>query len=264
MRAVRFARYELDGQLGYGLVEGDRVVPISGTPFERWQSAGPPIPLERVRLRVPVIPPNFYAVGLNYPVHIRERAQRLGISPELPSRAEPGYRSANALVAHDEPIVLPPDTASVQFEGELVVVIGRRAKHVPEADALKYVLGYTIGNDVSERTWQKADRTFWRSKNSDTFKPMGPWIETEVDLESLRTTVRVNGKSHLEFRTNDMLFGVAQFIATITEYITLHPGDVIWMGTEGGSPDLHAGDVVEVEISSIGTLRNAVIGRPSA
>ena len=260
---MRFARFDLDGRQSYGLVEDDRVVPISNSPFERWKPAGPALPLERVRLLVPVIPPNFYAIGLNYAAHIRERAHRLGIAPELPTRPEPGYRSQNALVAHEEPIVLPADTTSVQSEGELVVVIGHRAKHVREADALKYVLGYTIGNDISERNWQKLDRTFWRCKNSDTFKPMGPWIETDVTLESLRTTVRVNGKSQIEFRTNDMLFGVARFIAAITEYITLHPGDVIWMGTEGASPVLRAGDVVEVEISSIGTLRNMVVaGQP--
>lgn len=256
---MRFARFDLDGRQSYGLVEGDRVIPISGSPFEPWQPAGPSVPLDRVRLQVPVNPHNFYAVGLNYAAHIRERAHRLGIAAELPTRPEPGYRSPNALVAHDEPIVLPPDTTSVQFEGELVVVIGRRAKHVSEADALKYVLGYTIGNDISERAWQKVDRTFWRSKNSDTFKPMGPWIETDVDLKSLRTTVRVNGMTHIEFGTNDMVFGVERFIAAITEYITLHPGDVIWMGTEGSSPNLSSGDVVEVEISSIGTLRNAVV-----
>jgi 2-keto-4-pentenoate hydratase/2-oxohepta-3-ene-1,7-dioic acid hydratase in catechol pathway len=261
---VRFARFDLDGLVSFGLVEGDRIVPISGSPFERWQSAGPPIPIEKVRLQVPVIPQNFYAVGLNYAEHVRERAHRQGIAPELPTRPEPGYRSPSALIAHDEPIVLPPDTTSVQYEGELVVVIGQRVKHVSETDALKCVLGFSIGNDISERTWQKKDRTFWRSKNSDTFKPMGPWIETDVDLDSLRTTVRVNGRQQIAFHTNDMLFGVARFIATVTEYITLYPGDVIWMGTEGASCDLHAGDVVEVEISSIGTLRNPVQSAPGS
>ncbi len=256
---MRFARFDLGGHPRYGLIEGDRILPISGSPFEPWRRDGADIALDQARLLIPVVPSNFYAVGMNYASHIRERARGLGIAPELPSRAEPGYRSPSALVAHEDEIVLPPDTTSVQFEGELVVVIGRRAKHVREADALKYVLGYTIGNDVSERKWQKIDRTFWRCKNSDTFKPMGPWIETDVALESLRTRVRVNGAQHIEFPTNDMLFGVARFIATISEYCTLHPGDVIWMGTEGASCDLHAGDIVEVEISTIGTLRNAVV-----
>ena len=261
---MRFARFDLDGRPGHGIVEGDSIIPISGSPFEPWRPAGAAIALDQVKLLIPVVPYNFYAVGMNYAAHIRERARGLGVAPELPTRAEPGYRSPSALVAHDDDIVLPPDTASVQFEGELVVVIGRCAKNVREEDALNYVLGYTIGNDVSERKWQKIDRTFWRCKNSDTFKPMGPWIETDVNLESLRTMVRVNGIQHIEFSTNDMLFGVARFIATISEYCTLHPGDVIWMGTEGASADLYAGDVVEVEISSIGTLRNTVISVPRA
>jgi 2-keto-4-pentenoate hydratase/2-oxohepta-3-ene-1,7-dioic acid hydratase in catechol pathway len=121
------------------------------------------------------------------------------------------------------------------------------------------VLGYTIGNDVSERTWQREDRTFWRSKNTDTFKPMGPWIETDVDLDAMHTNVRLNGEVRTSFRTNDMLFGIPHFISTITRYLTLYPGDVIWMGTDGSSPNLKAGDVVEVEITGIGTLRNRFV-----
>jgi 2-keto-4-pentenoate hydratase/2-oxohepta-3-ene-1,7-dioic acid hydratase in catechol pathway len=121
------------------------------------------------------------------------------------------------------------------------------------------VFGYTIGNDISERTWQASDRTLWRAKNSDTFKPMGPWIDTDVDLAKLVTTVRLNGKSVARFRTNDMIFGVAAFISAITQYITLHPGDVIWMGADAPTLDMVAGDVVEVEIDGIGTLRNPVV-----
>ena len=121
------------------------------------------------------------------------------------------------------------------------------------------MLGYTIGNDVSERTWQREDRTFWRSKNTDTFKPMGPWIETDVDLDAMHTNVRLNGEMRTSFRTNDMLFSIAHFISTMTRYLTLYPGDVIWMGTDGSSPNLKAGDVVEVEITGIGTLRNRFV-----
>jgi 2-keto-4-pentenoate hydratase/2-oxohepta-3-ene-1,7-dioic acid hydratase in catechol pathway len=256
---MRFARFKHEDQSNYGIVEHDALIPIEGTPFGPWRRAGRAIPLGQVQLDVPVVPGNFYAIGMNYPEHVQERARLTGTAAELPSRPEPGYRSANALVAHGQPIVLPADTTSVQYEGELVVVIGKSAKHLREAEALQCVLGYTIGNDISERRWQKLDRSFWRCKNSDTFKPMGPWIETDVNLDDLRTIVRVNGKPQIEFATNHMIFGVARFIAAITEYITLHPGDIIWMGTEGASTDLHAGDEVEVEISSIGTLRNPVV-----
>lgn len=144
----------------------------------------------------------------------------------------------------------------VQYEGELAVVIGKCAKGLSEAEALSCVLGYTIGNDVSERAWQKSDRTLWRAKNADTFKPMGPWIETDVDLDALETRVCLNGTETTRFRTNDMIFGVATFISTITRYNTLYPGDILWMGTDGTSPDLQDGDVVEVEIPGIGVLRN--------
>jgi len=258
---VRFARVRQAGGSIYAVVEDETLVPIEGTPFGEWRRVGQALPLGQARLDIPVVPPNFYAIGMNYTEHVMARARRSGNPPEIPTRPEPGFRSPSALVAHGEHVVLPPDTDTVQYEGELVAVIGKRARHVREADALDHVLGYTIGNDISERAWQKLDRTFWRCKNSDTFKPMGPWIETDVDLASLITTVSVNGKQQIRFRTNDMLFGVARFIATISEYCTLHPGDVIWMGTEGASLDLHAGDVVEVEISSIGTLRNQVVAQ---
>ena len=120
------------------------------------------------------------------------------------------------------------------------------------------VFGYTIGNDVSERTWQKADRGLWRAKNADTFKPMGPWIETDVDLDKMETIVRVNGKETDRFHTNDMIFGIKPFIVEMTKYFTLWPGDVIWMGTDGASPDIKAGDVVEIEITGIGTLAQQI------
>ncbi len=258
---MKFVRFNLNGRPAYGLVEGHMLVPIEGTPFDAWTRTDIRMPLDRVRLLVPVVPPNFYAVGLNYREHVRHRAQTLGIEPVFPTRPEPGYRSNNALIAHEEDIVLPPDATSVQYEGELVVVIGKKTKNVTESEALSCVLGYTIGNDISERNWQKIDRTFWRSKNSDTFKPMGPCIETDVDLGSLRTTVRVNGTAKITFATNDMIFGIASHIAAISRYITLHPGDVIWMGTEGVAEDLCVGDTVEVEISSIGTLKNTLVAR---
>ena len=128
-----------------------------------------------------------------------------------------------------------------------------------EENALECVLGYTIGNDMSERTWQKNDRTLWRAKNSDTFKPMGPWIETDAKLEDMETIVRLNGEETIRFRTNKMLFSVQTFLARMSRYIELQPGDVVWMGTEGSSPQVKDGDVIEIEITNVGTLRNPVV-----
>jgi 2-keto-4-pentenoate hydratase/2-oxohepta-3-ene-1,7-dioic acid hydratase in catechol pathway len=178
----------------------------------------------------------------------------------LPKQPDIGYRANNALIAPGETVIIPRDASDqIQYEGELVVVIGKKARHLTEKDAMSCVFGYTIGNDVSERTWQKADRGLWRAKNADTFKPMGPWIETDADLDKMETIIKVNGKQTGRFHTNEMIFGVVPFIVELTKYFTLWPGDVIWMGTDGASPDLRAGDVVEIEITGIGTLRNRFV-----
>ena len=171
-----------------------------------------------------------------------------------------GYRAVSALIAHQEPIVIPRDaTEQVQYEGELAVVIGKRCRRVTEAEALDYVLGYTIGNDVSERTWQRQDRTLWRAKNTDTFKPMRPWIVTGLDPDPLRVTIRLNGTEMFSYRVGDAIFGVRHFISRMSQYLTLYPGDVLWMGTDGPTANMKDGDVVEVEIGGIGTLRNLVV-----
>ncbi|MEX0729760.1 MAG: fumarylacetoacetate hydrolase family protein [Aquisalimonadaceae bacterium] len=261
---MRWIRYSQSQQVSYGILEDDRILEVSGDPFRGYSRTGNVHELDTVRIEVPVIPPTFYCVGLNYTAHIMEQARMRGESPVLPEKPDVGYRAVNALIAHGDKVVIPHDaTEKVQYEGELVVVIGKQARHLSEKDALSCVLGYTIGNDVSERTWQKSDRTLWRAKNADTFKPMGPWIETDVDLDSLETIVRVNGATTTRFRTSEMLFGVASYISAITRYITLYPGDVIWMGTEGASPDIKPGDEVEIEISGVGSLRNRFVGESS-
>jgi 2-keto-4-pentenoate hydratase/2-oxohepta-3-ene-1,7-dioic acid hydratase in catechol pathway len=174
---MKWCRFQSGGGSAYGVVDDDTVTEVTGNPFDAHARTTITVPLSRAKLLVPVIPPTFYAAGVNYRAHVTEMAHRRGAKPEFPPQADVGYRANNALVATDEPIVIPKDaTEEVQYEGELVVVIGRRCRRVSEANALDYVFGCTIGNDVSERTWQRGDRTFWRGKNTDTFKPMGPWI----------------------------------------------------------------------------------------
>ena len=260
---MRWARYETDGGVSYGIVSDDGVAieEVEGTPFGEYAKTGVRRSLDDVRLLIPFEPKTFYAAGVNYEEHVREAAALLGREPDIPQKPDIGYRANNALIAHGEPIVKPADsTERFQYEGELVAVIGRQAKYLSEEEALSCVLGYTIGNDVSERTWQAGDRTLWRAKNSDTFKPMGPWIETDVDLDALRTTVRLNGAVVSEFATNNMVFGVATYISAMTRYLTLHPGDMIWMGTDGATQDMKPGDVCAVEISGIGVLTNPIVG----
>ena len=257
---MRWIKFSAAGRTAYGLVEGERILEVTGDPFSGYDRTTRSHALGEVKIEVPLIPRTFYCAGFNYTAHVKEHAAKIAGKSNIPEKPDIGYRAVNALIAHDEPVIIPRDaTEKVQYEGELVAVIGSKAKHLSERDALSCVLGYTIGNDVSERSWQARDRTLWRAKNTDTFKPMGPWIETSVDLDKLETIVRVNGTATTRFRTNDMLFGVATYIAAMTRYLTLYPGDVIWMGTDGTSPNLKAGDTVEIEITGIGKLRNTFV-----
>lgn len=253
---MKWARIQQGEAPAYGIVEDDRIALVDGTPFGEHRRSGRTVPVKGTRFLPPVVPPTFYAQGVNYRAHFRTHAK----PGAMPTQSHIGYRAVNALIGHEEAIVVPKDSAGkLQFEGELVAVIGRRARNLSESEALSCVLGYTLGNDISEREWQKSDRTLWRAKNCDTFKPMGPWIETDVDLDKLETRVRVNGAETTRFKTNDMIHGVALYISTISRYCTMEPGDVLWMGTDLFSPDLKHGDVVEVEITGLGVLRNRFV-----
>jgi 2-keto-4-pentenoate hydratase/2-oxohepta-3-ene-1,7-dioic acid hydratase in catechol pathway len=258
---MRLGRFELQGRPFFGEVEGDEVLELEGSIFGEYRRSDRRHALSALKLLVPCIPSNFYCAGLNYAAHIEWANRRTGGNRKLPEKADIGYRSPNALLASGEAIVIPADSPGpVQFEGELVAVIGRRARHLSEADALSCVLGYTLGNDVSERAWQKEDRTLWRAKNCDTFKPMGPYIVPDLDPMKQTVAVRVNGKLASEYDTGKMLFSAQHFISRISQYMTLHPGDVIWLGTDGATePDLKEGDVVEVCHDEIGVLRNPVV-----
>lgn len=208
---------------------------------------------------------NFYAAGLNFRSHIEWTNQRdkdrAGGGYKVPAQADTGYRSTNALIAHDEEIVIPADaTDQIEYEGELVAVIGRKAKFLTEANALDCVAGYTLGNDVSERSWQNSDRTLWRAKNADTFKPMGPRIVGGIDPMKQQIDVRINGKTVSSYNTSAMIFSVAHYLARMSQYVTLHPGDVVWFGCDGPTlPALKAGDLVEVVCEAIGVLGNRVV-----
>jgi len=258
---MRWVRYHdpRDGRVHHGRLEDDGIMEIEGDFFGDRTETGRRAELPLVKLLPPVIPPTFYAAGINYREHVKNAARRAGQPVAYPPEFHVGYRAVNALVGSDDAIVVPKDSSGkVQFEGELVVVIGSKAKHLSEKNAFDCVFGYTIGNDVSERTWQAADRTFWRSKNADTFKPMGPWIETDIDLDSMRTRIRLNGKPVSDFGTNDMIFRIPHVLATMTRYLTLMPGDVVWMGTDDPCLDMVPGDTVEIELDGIGVLRNPV------
>lgn len=203
---------------------------------------------------------NFYAAGLNYQAHI-DWANSRGASHKTPAAPDIGYRSAAALIPGGAEIVIPADSPGpVEYEGELVAVIGRTAKNLTEKNALDCVQGYTLGNDISERSWQKTDRTLWRAKSADTFKPMGPFIVAGLDPQNLQIDVRINGKTASSYNTKGMIFSVAQYLARMSQYVTLHPGDIAWFGCDAATlPPLQAGDLVEVVNDAIGVLANRVV-----
>ena len=255
-----WCRYQTGGKVCYGIVEGDTVTEVNGNPFDGHTATSTKHPLNAVKLLVPVVPPTFYCAGINYRNHVLKMAEIMGREVSFPARPDIGYRANNALVAHDEEIIVPKDASEqVQYEGELVAVFGKQARNVSKEEALDYVLGWTIGNDVSERVWQRDDRTMWRAKNSDTFKPMGPWIVTGLDPRDMRTTVRLNGQVVADFATGDMIFDAATYISEVSKYITIHPRDIMWLGTDDVPENMKDGDTVEVEISGIGKLRNRVV-----
>jgi 2-keto-4-pentenoate hydratase/2-oxohepta-3-ene-1,7-dioic acid hydratase in catechol pathway len=255
-----WCRFSKDDQVSYGMVEGDSVIAVDGSPFGEHKRTARSLPLKSVKLLIPVLPSTFFCVGINYADHIRKMAAKRGTEPVFPKKPDIGYRANNALIAHEEDIVKPADAGDAfQYEGELVAVFGKRARKVSRENALDCVLGWTIGNDVSERSWQKNDRTLWRAKNADTFKPMGPWIVTGLDPAKMETVIRVNGQETDRFKTNNMIFDTATYIAEVSKYCTIEPGDVMWMGTDGVPQNIKPGDTVEIEISGIGVLRNKVV-----
>jgi 2-keto-4-pentenoate hydratase/2-oxohepta-3-ene-1,7-dioic acid hydratase in catechol pathway len=258
---MKFGRFEQQGRVFYGVVEGDQVSELEGSIFERYQTTSKKHALAALKTLVPCVPPTFYCAGLNYAAHIEWANKRKGTNTPLPAKADIGYRANSALAANGETIVIPADSPGpVQFEGELVAVIGKPARNLSEKDALSCVLGYTLGNDLSERAWQKQDRTLWRAKNCDSFKPMGPFIATGLDPMKLTITIKVNGATAAEYGTDKMLFSAQHYLSQISKYITLQPGDVVWLGTDCATePDLKDGDTVEIIQKDIGVLRSPVI-----
>jgi 2-keto-4-pentenoate hydratase/2-oxohepta-3-ene-1,7-dioic acid hydratase in catechol pathway len=255
---MKLARFRVGRRTAYGVVEGDEVVEIRGNIFGRFRVTGPRHSLRDVKLLPPTEPLQVWGPGLNFPDHIAHARAMMG-PREYPTHPEPWHKGRNALIGHEDYIVIPKDSSGdVHYEGEAVAVIGRRCRRVSREEALNYVLGYTCGNDVSERTWQRSDRSFWRAKGSDTFAPVGPWIETEVDPRNMDMVVKLNGRVVQKANTRDMISDFATIISYISQQVTLYPGDLIFSGTTGETAAMKPGDVVEVEISGIGTLRNFV------
>jgi 2-keto-4-pentenoate hydratase/2-oxohepta-3-ene-1,7-dioic acid hydratase in catechol pathway len=250
---LRFARFRHGQRQAYALVEGELLRPIVGSPFSRWRSGEETVSPSRVMLLAPVRPSKILAVALNYRSHLHQFDESAA-----PANPELFLKPPSAVIGPEEVIVLPVNAARVDYEGELVTVIGRRARGVKPDEALAYVLGYTCGNDVSARDWQQNDRQWWRAKGCDTFAPLGPWIVTGLDPSNLELQTRVNGEVVQRTSTSLLIHDVARLVSFASQAMTLEPGDVLFTGTPGATAPLRGGDVVEVEIGGIGVLRNRV------
>ncbi|MDQ1681800.1 MAG: hypothetical protein QOC60_1568 [Frankiaceae bacterium] len=253
---MRIARFSLDDEVDFGVVDGDEVAPITGHPFAPFTFTGYRYPLADVKLLAPVIPSKIIAVGKNYASHAAE----LGDGPEeLPEAPILFLKPSTAVIGCGERIVLPPSSERVDFEGELAIVIGRLCKDVPVQRVKDVILGYTIANDVTARDQQLADRQWMRSKSYDTFCPLGPWLETAIDPSDVGITTTLNGVVKQHARTSEMIFDVASIVAYVSTVMTLLPGDIILTGTPAGVGPMSPGDAVSITIEGIGTLDNTVM-----
>jgi 2-keto-4-pentenoate hydratase/2-oxohepta-3-ene-1,7-dioic acid hydratase in catechol pathway len=248
---TKYIRYDKGGSVAYGILDGETVREFSAAPWLNGKATGKTAKLAEVKLLAPAEPSKILCAGLNYKSHIGEQnpAKYVGLFNKFPT----------SIVAHEANIVYPDDASNLHFEGELVVVIGKKASKVSRENALDYVFGVTIGNDVSERAWQRSDLQWIRAKGADTFGPLGPWVVTGVNYQDLLLETRVNGKTLQSQRTKDLIFDIPYMVSYISNYFTLMPGDVIYTGTPGTTSAMKPGDVVEVEIENIGVLRNKVV-----
>jgi 2-keto-4-pentenoate hydratase/2-oxohepta-3-ene-1,7-dioic acid hydratase in catechol pathway len=260
MRIVRYQQGQQEP--AYGILETDtHLRRVEGDIFGQWERSAERVPLAAVRLLAPVQPPNILAIGLNYRGHASESGMPIPAAPALFIKAN------SAVIGPGEPIVLPaiaPD--EVDYEAELVIVIGKKARQVSLAEAGDYILGYTCGNDVSARDCQlRLDQQWARGKSFDTFAPLGPWIETELAADAVAICSRLNGQVMQESHTSDLIFNTRSLVSYLSQNMTLLPGTVIFTGTPSGvgfarQPPvfLEPGDVVEIEIEGIGVLSNPV------
>ncbi len=251
---LKFARFQVGDKISYGIVENDTIHCISGDPFGEWKKTGKTCSLAEVTLLVPCVPQKILALAGNFESH-------LGTIPK-PEHPEAFFKVPTVLIPHEGTIRIPPGAGRVDAEAEMVLVIGKRAKNVAPEEALKYVLGVTCGNDVSARDWQKNDRQWWRAKGTDTFGPCGPFIVSGLDYDNLLVRGRVNGEVKQEQRTNELIHNVSTIISWLSCHVTLEPGDLIFTGTPGTTPQIRPGDIVEVEVEGVGVLRNTVAGGP--
>ncbi len=256
---MRLCRLQAEGKPCWGSIAGAQVRLLEAAPWASERFDGTAVPLASATLLPPCEPTKIVCVGLNYRAHAAEMGKELPAEPLL------FLKAPSALLAPGGSVELPRQSQRVEHEGELALVIGRRARQVPISRALEHVLGYTCADDVTARDIQRREKVYARAKGFDTFCPVGPWLETGIaDPQTLDLALRVNGEQRQRGSTGDMIFTVAELVAFISSVMTLEPGDLISTGTPPGVGPLAAGDTVEVEIAGIGTLRHGVAPPPGA
>ena len=266
---MRIARFTTGDGAAFGVVEGDGVDPatdgagltvrrIEGHPFAPFQVVGEPQPLADVRLLAPVLPSKVVAVGRNYAEH----AQEMGHQVDLSKPAIIFLKPSTSVIGPSEAIQYPVGVSEeVDYEGELAVVISRLCREVPPERVRDVVLGFSCANDVSARDLQRTEKQWGRAKGFDTFCPIGPWVATDLDPSDLAVTTTVNGELKQAGRTSQMLRGIDELVAIVSQAMTLLPGDVILTGTPAGVGPLAVGDEVSVTVEQVGTLTNRVVAR---
>ena len=250
-----YARFERNGETYYGQVDGDSLKILSDSPLGSFQETGESVKISDIRLLSPVSPNKVVAIGLNYKSHLGGRP-----GPKAP---EPFLKASTSVIGNNDDIIIPKialdEGVKIQPEAELAVVIGKTCKGATQKNALDFVFAYTCGNDVSARDWQSNDLQWTRGKSSDTFAPIGPWMTTDLDPTDIQVICRVNGEERQNQNTSDLLHPLTKIIEYVSSVITLEIGDVLMTGTPGTPGDIHPGDVVEVEVSGVGVLRNPVV-----
>ena len=250
---MKIARFSYQDAIRYGIVDEGELVVLAGDPmFAGFDTTGERVPLTDVVLLAPVIPRSkVVCIGKNYHDHAAE------MGGEAPAEPLMFLKPNTSVVGPDDVIVRPTSLSShTDYEGELAVVIGRIAKNVPAERASDYIFGYTVANDITARDLQRTDGQWSRAKGFDTFCPVGPVIETDLDLDAARITTRVNGEVRQQGPVSDMIHGIGALVAYASAVFTLLPGDLILTGTPAGVGPFEAGDTIEVEVSGIGILRN--------
>jgi 2-keto-4-pentenoate hydratase/2-oxohepta-3-ene-1,7-dioic acid hydratase in catechol pathway len=256
---VKYVRFQHGSTTAYGILVGDdKIQQLEGDIFGQFSKSNKTLSLSEVKLLPPTKPTQVLALAGNYRSHLN--------ADDIPPKfriVQPFFKSPSCLVGQGENIVLPSDATDVHFEAELVIVIGKQCRKVSQAEAMQYVFGITAGNDISERIWQNdeehKDVQWWRAKGADTFGPVGPVIATGIDYGNLLIQMKVNGKVMQEDRTSSLIHNIPKTVSYISHYITLQPGDLIFTGTPGKTAALKAGDICEVILEGVGTLRNPVV-----